>query len=357
MDLAQFGWRGDSDSLRELAARGETAGRVAVEHRGAFLLYTEAGEVLAEVSGRLRHDAHLGKLPALPAVGDWVAFQPRPGEAKGTIRSVLPRSSVFARKVAGRETESQIIAANVDVVFLVSGLDGDLNPRRIERYLTLAWSSGAVPVVVLNKADVCRDVAAAVEEVTAAAPGVEVFTTSALTGLGLDCLESAFHGSRTVALLGSSGVGKSTLINRLVGRDLQRTNDVRSDGRGRHTTTRRELILRPGGGLVIDTPGMRELQLWEGGEGVPSAFAEVEDLASQCRFTDCAHETEPGCAVLAAVANGSFPADRLASYRKLLGELRHLEARQDQHARAARKRQEKMLTRAGYKWMNQKRRD
>jgi ribosome biogenesis GTPase / thiamine phosphate phosphatase len=356
MDLDRLGWRGGPEVLEALSARGESVGRVAIEHRGGYLLYTEAGEVTAEVSGRFRHEARLGTTPGLPAVGDWVAIRPRPGEDRATIRAILPRRTVFARKVAGREVEAQVIAANVDVVFLVSALDGDLNPRRIERYLGLVWGSGATPVVVLNKADLCPDIPPAVDRVAAVAPGVAIHVVSALSGSGLEALGDAFLDSRTVALLGSSGVGKSSLINLLVGREAQRVHDVRADGKGRHTTTRRELIPRPEGGLVIDTPGMRELQLWEGGEGVPAAFAEVEDFAARCRFTDCSHDAEPGCAVLDAVADGTLAPERLASYRKLRGEVRHLEARQDQRARDDLKRRDKVLNRALYKRLDQKRR-
>jgi ribosome biogenesis GTPase len=362
LTLDQLGWRGEHSAIEALAARGEEAGRVAVEHRGGYLVYAEAGEVLAEVSGRLGHEARRGEGPGLPAVGDWVAIRRHPGENRATIRAVLPRRSVFARKVAGRETAAQVIAANVDVVFLVAALDGDRNDRRLERYLTLAWASGASPVIVLNKADLCPDPTTAAEPIEAAAPGVAVHVVSALSGLGLEGLEAYFRDGATVALLGSSGVGKSTLSNRLVGRDAQATQAVRDDGKGRHTTTRRELIARPGGGLVVDTPGLRELQLWEGAEGVPTAFAEVEDLAARCRFSDCAHEGEPGCAVRAAVADGSLPAERLASYRKLRGEVRHLEARQDKRLLAEQNRRNKVQHRrtgsgtAGYDWLARKQR-
>lgn len=346
MTLKQLGWSGHRAVLN---APGEAIGRVAVEHRDGFVLYTEAGEIPATLAGRLRHDAEA----VWPAVGDWVAFRAAPD--RGTIHRVLPRSGVFTRKAAGRAVTAQVVAANVDVVFLVAGLDGDFNPRRLERYLALAHEGGVAPVIVLSKSDLCDDPAEAADRAKAVAPGVPVHAISTMTGLGLADLEAYFTGDRSVALLGSSGVGKSTLINALLGRDAQRVQAVRDDGKGRHTTTHRELILRPGGGLLIDTPGMRELQLWGGGEALGDVFSEVEEIAARCRFRDCSHASEPGCAVLAAVYNGTLPEDRLQSYHKLKGELHYLESLQDESVRAERKRKEKVLTKAAYRWMGDKR--
>jgi ribosome biogenesis GTPase len=346
MTLEQLGWRGPREGL---VAPGESLGRVAVEHRDGFVLYTEAGEIPATLAGRLRHEAEA----VWPAVGDWVAFRAAPD--RGTIHRVLPRSGVFTRKAAGRAVAAQVVAANVDVVFLVAGLDGNFNPRRLERYLALAREGGVDPAILLSKADLCDDPAEASGRAEAVAPGVPVHAISTVTGLGLAGLEAYFSGDRTVALLGSSGVGKSTLINALLGRDAQRVRAVRDDGKGRHTTTHRELILRPGGGLLIDTPGMRELQLWGGGEDLGDVFSEVDAIAPRCRFRDCSHTSEPGCAVLAAVRDGTLPEDRLRSYHKLQGELRYLESLQDESARAERKRKEKVLTRAAYRWLVDKR--
>ena len=302
----------------------------------------EAAELAAELPGRVRHRA--ASRIELPAVGDWVAVQPGPAEGKAVVRAVLPRQSAFVRKEAGAHTEGQVVAANVDVVFLVNGLDHDLNLRRLERYLTVVWESGAAPVVLLNKADLCPDVEERIGEVQTVALGVPVLAISATSGDGLEALDGHMAEGRTAAFLGSSGVGKSTIINRLLGAEVLKTSPVRSDdSRGRHTTTHRELIHVPGRGIVIDTPGMRELRLWADEDGLGRAFADVEALAAQCRFRDCAHRGEPGCAVQAALAEGTLDPGRWLSYGKLQRELRHLEQRQNHKARLAQKARGKQI--------------
>src|SRR5262249_2741993 len=297
----------------------------------------------AQLSGRLRHRA--ARSSDLPAVGDWIAFRERDGAC--VIQAVLPRHSRFSRKMAGRTTEEQVLAANVDKVLLLAGLDNDYNLRRVERYLAIAWESGAQPVVVLNKTDLCADVAARVLEAEGVALGAPVYAISSLTGEGLEQLEREIVPGKTVALLGSSGVGKTTLINRLLGKDVFATNPVRAgDDRGRHTTTLRTLILLPTGALVIDTPGLRELQIWESDEGLARAFDEIETLAAECAFSVCSHATEPRCAVRAAVEEGRLSAERLENFRKLQRELRYLERRQDVSAQLAEKRKWKGIHKA-----------
>jgi ribosome biogenesis GTPase len=327
LNLQDLGW---SDQLaiefEPYAAEGLAPARVAIEHRGGYVLYAEAGELRAEAAPRLRSRA-AGRAD-FPAVGDWVAV------GGSYVHGVLPRRTKFSRKVAWAESEEQVVAANVDVVLLVTALDRDFKLRRLERYLTMAWESGAEPRIVLTKSDLCDDVPLRVAEAEGVAFGVPVHVASSETGEGLEELGALFVPGRTLALLGSSGVGKSTLVNRLAGEELLATRELRADGRGRHTTTHRELVLLPGGGLVIDTPGMRELQLWVSEDGLETTFSDVEELATQCRFFDCAHETEPGCAVTAAIRSGRLDAERLASYRKLGRELRRLEIRLDKKARA-----------------------
>jgi ribosome biogenesis GTPase len=324
-------------------AQGLIPARVVREDRDRYQLRTEAGDVAGEVSGRLRHDARTRA--DLPAVGDWVAA--RPGEGLAVITRVLPRTSAFVRKLAGETTEEQIVAANVDTVFLVAGLDLDFNVRRIERYLTAAWESGATPVIVLNKADLAGDLPARVAEAESVAMGVPVVAVSATAHQGLDALAPWLEPGRTVALLGSSGVGKSTLINALLGEERQATRAVREhDSRGRHTTTHRELVPLPGGAVLLDTPGIRELQLWGDESSADGAFPEIAALAAKCRFGDCGHNGEPGCAVLAAVASGTLDEERLASWRKLQRELRWLATRQDARARAAEEAKWKQITKS-----------
>ena len=309
--LAALGWTAElGEQFETYAADGLVPGRVVAEHRAGHVVRDGVDEVLARPRGRLYDDAAVGGL--LPAVGDWVA------RVGATIEAVLPRRTSISRKIAFRSAEEQVLAANVDVVLIVTGLDGDFNVRRLERYLTTAWNSGASPVIVLTKLDLAADPdLLAAEEV---AMGVPVLAVSGITGEGVDALDEHLRPGLTAVLLGSSGVGKSTLINRLLGEERIATAAVKRDGRGRHTTRHRELFGLPGGALVIDTPGLRELQLWEG--DVDEAFSDVVELAAQCRFRDCAHESEPGC----AVREGVDP-ERLQAYRKLQRELRAIEAR------------------------------
>jgi ribosome biogenesis GTPase len=330
--LEDLGWTARfADAFEPHRARGLSPARVSLEHTHIYRVLSPDGERLARVAGRLRHDA-AGRAD-FPAVGDWVAIETAAsGDAR--IRAVLPRATQFARRAAGNPTEPQVVAANVDVVFLVSGLDGDFNLRRIERYLVTAWDSGAAPVIVLNKADLVENVDPFVREVERVGQGVPAEIVSARRPDSMDRLRAHLGRGRTAALLGSSGVGKSSIANALAGEELLRTRDVRpSDSRGRHTSSSRQLVLLPGGGILIDTPGMRELQLWDAGEAVAGAFADIDAIAGDCRFRDCRHATEPGCAVMTAVEAGALPAERLESFRKLQAEQRHQAAQQDERAR------------------------
>jgi ribosome biogenesis GTPase len=328
--LEDYGWSEHfAAAFAPLAEEGYEAGRVFLQHNRVYLLYTASGETWAETTGRLRF--HASGAEDLPAVGDWVALRRTRNEDKAKIHEILPRRSKFSRKAAGRETEEQIVAANVDTLFLVTGLDDDYNPRRLERYLIMAWESGAEPVVLLNKADLVADAEETRREVELLAPGVPVFFLSARRGEGVEQLTGFLGRGRTVALMGSSGVGKSTIVNRLLGSEVQRTQEVRlSDAKGRHTTTHRELFVLTTGGLVLDTPGMRELQLLVSERGLRETFEEIEELAARCRFTDCGHEGEPGCAIRAALDAGELDPERYRNYRKMEAEMRHAATLQDQ---------------------------
>jgi ribosome biogenesis GTPase / thiamine phosphate phosphatase len=336
-DLETLGWDDRwSDEFQARAENGGRPGRVAVQHRGAWDVLTEIGELRCDLPGRFSHEA--SSVAELPVVGDWVVVDSRAAESAGTIRAVLPRRTKFSRKTAWQAAEEQVLAANVDVVFIVSSLNGDLSMRRLERYLTLAWESGARPVIVLTKADLASNPEAAVAEVESIAYGAPVHAVSNKTGEGLEDVRGHVPPGTTAALLGSSGVGKSTLVNALLGEDRFETKEIRGDGKGRHTTTRRQLVLLPGAGLVIDTPGMRELQLWVADDGLDEAFEDVSELAAQCRFSDCAHESEPGCAIRAALEAGTLAPERWESYVKLQRELEHLDRRLDKRAQAEQRR-------------------
>ena len=316
--------------------------RITAEHRERYEIGAADGERSAVLSGRFRHEATARE--DLPSVGDWVVVSSG-GDGAGVIRAVVPRRSAFLRKAAGDTTAAQVVAANVDVAFIATALPADLNIRRLERYLALAWESGATPVVLLTKSDLADDVAAAIATASLAAPGVDVIAVSVVTGHGIDQFRQHLQPGRTAVLLGSSGVGKSTLVNALLGGERQRTATIGDDGRGRHTTTHRELLALDNGSLLIDTPGMRELQLWTADEGLGSTFSDVEALAAECRFRDCQHAGEPGCAVVAAVERGELAAERLDHWHHLKRELAYLERKQDDRAAAEARAQVRSLMR------------
>jgi ribosome biogenesis GTPase len=323
--------------------KGLISGRVVVEYGRVCEVWTGEEVETAVVGGAITHRQEASEWPK---VGDWVALARTPGQDKTLVEAVLKRKTRFARKVAGRATEEQVLAANVDVIFIVEGFDR-FNLRLLERYLVMVRAGGIEPVAVLNKSDLYNQPRKVQRVVSQAAPGLPVVVTSAKTGYGLDDLRRRIEPLRTCAFIGPSGAGKSSLINRLLGEERLPIGEVREkDAKGRHTTTRRELVILPDGGLLIDTPGMREFQLWEALDGLETAFPEVAALAVECRFADCTHENEPDCAVRRAVDEGRLDPERYDSYRKLHGELEHLREKQHQVAWAARKRHVKAATRA-----------
>lgn len=352
--LKTYGW---SERLQHdfepYAAEGLVPARVLVQHRGGYRLIAEAGEIDGLASGRLIKTAsEVGQ----PVAGDWVAAEPRGDRL--FVQHVLPRSTAFVRKASGPRGGAQVVAANVDVAFLVASLNADLNLRRLERYLATARESGAEAVVVLTKADLAQDLAGATAAVAAIAGEAPVLPICAPAGQGLDAVRAHLAPGRTAVLLGSSGAGKSTLLNALAGEARMATGEIREDdARGRHTTTHRELVLLPGGGLMLDTPGMRELGLWDAEAGVSATFEDVEALAAQCRFSDCRHQGEPGCAVAAAIVSGELSEDRLRAYEKLQAELAFTHRREDPRAAAENRKLWISRQKSARAWMKQKRGD
>lgn len=345
MNCKQFGWNDFFEAVWNSTEReGRKPARILSQNRGIWHIGGDFGEAKAGPAGKLRLAAEFGA--DWPAVGDWVGAEAN--ETRGfRICEVLPRRTKITRKAAGKQIVEQVLAANVDTVFLVMALDGDFNARRMERYLAQVWESGARPAILLNKADLCTDTVSKVAEVERCSPGVAVLTISATQGQGIKDLVAYLPAGETAVLLGSSGVGKSSVVNCLLGQEEQKVGAVRPyDSRGRHTTTRRQLLFLKAGAMIIDTPGLRELQLWEAQEGVRHAFDELKELSAGCRFRDCSHQGEPGCAVTAALADGTLDIMRFESYQKLRREQEFMERKVDREARHKAKQQIKTVNRS-----------
>lgn len=327
--LELYGWTLFHQEAFEALDRPDLVpGRVAVENRTGCLVLSPYGDLQAEVTGRMLYTTDSNA--ALPKVGDWVAMTVFPEERKGVVHHVLPRHSVFSRKMAGKEAREQVVAANIDIIFIVVGLDRGVNPRGLERYLVTAAQGGAETAVVLNKTDLCDDLEAQIALVRDVAPDIPVLPVSAKDSAGIEAVVMYLREGRTFAFIGVSGTGKSTLINAIAGDEIQKTGETREgDSKGRHTTTRRELILVPGHGMLIDTPGMRELQLWSAGDGLGKTFDDIEELSRSCRYRDCTHSGEPGCAVCAALEDGTLAEDRYRNYLSLRDEMARLEVKRD----------------------------
>jgi ribosome biogenesis GTPase len=348
--LRKLGWNAFfGESFRE-HVEGHEPGRISSVNKNGFKVYTKNGEVRARVSGRLRQDGQY------PAVGDWVAIS-EDNTGTCTIHAILPRKNKISRKDAGRATGEQVIVTNIDIAFIMTSLNRDLNMRRLERYLAIVRQSGVDPVIILNKSDICRDVDARINDVLAIAPDVPVHAISATEDVGMGSLSPYLQDGKTVVLLGSSGVGKSTLINALDGVERQKVGEIREDdSRGRHITTVRELILLEKGGVIIDNPGMRELQLWDASEGLHNTFPDIEELAAKCKFSDCQHETEPGCMIRKAIEDGSLPGVRFESYRKLQRELLAIERKKNPELQRAERNKWKKLGHMAQEIRNRKER-
>lgn len=343
--IEQYGWSESLALAFEPHARaGHLPGRIVVQQRDAYLVATDDGELTAKVSGRLRHEA---REAGHPAVGDWVALSANLAERTATLHAVLPRRTAFVRRAADSVQTAQVIAANIDVAFVVTSMNADLNPRRLERYLAAAWQSGARPVVLLTKSDLSDAPQALAAEITALAAGCPVLVVSARKGVGLDVLMEQVLPGETCVLIGSSGVGKSTLVNALLGEERMATQEIRAaDARGRHTTSHRQLVLLPGGGLILDTPGIREVGLIDADEGLAMAFDDIERLAETCRFRDCGHANEPGCAVRDALKTGALDPARWASFQKLGQELAAVERKDERVAKEVERRRQLTLQKA-----------